>query len=105
MHDPFFVGGLERLGDLDGDRQRLFDLHGPAPQPVGERLAFDELHHEEVLSVDVLHAEQGRDSRVVERREHLGFTLESPDAFFVRSKSSRMTLIATARPSFVSRAR
>ena len=55
-------------------------------QQLGERLALDELHDQEVAAVRLLHAEQRRDVRMVERGEHLGFTLESDDAIRVRVK-------------------
>ena len=48
MDDPFLVRGFERLGDLARDRERLLDRHRPRAQPLGERLALDQLHDEEV---------------------------------------------------------
>jgi hypothetical protein len=36
------VRRLEGSGNLAGDLQRLVDRHRPAPQPIGERLAFGE---------------------------------------------------------------
>ena len=49
MHDAFLVRPLQRVGDLQRDRERLFDRHRAAEQPLGECLPFDELHDQEML--------------------------------------------------------
>ena len=48
VDDALLVRLLERLGDLPRDRERLVDRDRPALQPLGEVLAGDELHGEEV---------------------------------------------------------
>src|SRR4029453_12369918 len=48
---PVSVRRLEPLGGRDGPRQRFLDRPRPAPQPIGQRLPFDQLHDEEVLPV------------------------------------------------------
>ena len=45
------------------------------------------------------------DVRMIQRREDFGFALEARDAVGVSAKTSRRTLMATSRPSRVSRAR
>ena len=47
MDDAAFVGRLERVGDLHGDRQRLVERERARRDAVGQALAFDQLHHEE----------------------------------------------------------
>jgi hypothetical protein len=42
MHDPAFVRGFERLGDLPRQAEALGDAEA-APHSVGQRLALDEL--------------------------------------------------------------
>ena len=48
MDDALLVRLLEGLGDLLRDRDRLVDGDGPALQPLGEVLALDQLHDEDV---------------------------------------------------------
>ena len=48
VDDALLVRLLERLGDLLRDRERLVDRDRAALQPLGEVLAGDELHREEV---------------------------------------------------------
>ena len=52
---------------------------GSAPfcEPVGERLALEQLHHEEVASVLVADVEERADVRMVERRDRLRLALEA----------------------------
>ncbi len=51
MHDALLVGGLEGVGDLLGDRQRLGERQRPACDQGGQVIALDKLHHERVLAV------------------------------------------------------
>ena len=53
---PLLVRGLERLGDLPGDGERLVERHRPARDALRERLALDELHDERVTAADFLEA-------------------------------------------------
>ena len=46
-----------------------------------------------------------RDVGMIQRRERLGFALESREPLGIRANASGRTLIATSRPRFVSRAR
>ncbi len=52
MHDAGVVRGLERGGDLRGDRQGLADGNRPARQPLGQVLAVDELHDQRRRALD-----------------------------------------------------
>ena len=46
VDDPLLVRRFERLGDLPRDRQRFVERNRPARDPLGERLALDQLQHE-----------------------------------------------------------
>jgi len=48
MDDALLMRGLEAFGDLLRDRDRFVDGDRAAPQPLGEVLALDELHHQNV---------------------------------------------------------
>ena len=43
MDDAGAMRGVERVGDLDGDRERVRERQprGRTPQPIGQRLAFE----------------------------------------------------------------
>ena len=43
MNDAAFVRGFERIGDLSGDFQRVWNRKRPVGQAVGQRVALDEL--------------------------------------------------------------
>ena len=66
MDDPFLVGGLERLGDLPGDEQRLVCRQGSLGEPRGERLSVDQLEDERPQPGRLLDAVDGADVRVAD---------------------------------------
>ncbi len=77
VHDAFFVRRLERVRDLARDLDRLGHGDRPADQPIRERRSLDELELEERHAVDVLHAVDRRDMRMIQRREQHRFLLEA----------------------------
>src|SRR5262249_42213293 len=83
---------LERLYDLTCDRDSLVDLESAALDPIGERRAFDELQHERVNPARVLETVNGRDIRVVERREDLRFAFEARESIRIARKRGRQDL-------------
>ena len=52
MDDALLVRRFERVGDLPRDRQRLLQRNGPACEAIGQRLALDQLQHEELAAVE-----------------------------------------------------
>ena len=64
MDDPFLVGGLERVGDLSGDEQRLVCRQGAVGEPRGERLSVDQFEDERPQPGRLLDAVDGADVRV-----------------------------------------
>ena len=83
MDDAGVVRGLEAFGDLPADVERVANGERAMAQALGERLPWNELHHEEALAVVLLETVQRGDPRVVERGEHAGLTLESPQSLGV----------------------
>ena len=77
MDDPAGVGGIERVGDLNGDRHDAGNLQRSLLHEVTQRLAFHELHGDERQSVfglaDVVH---DADVRMIERRSGFGLGQE-----------------------------
>ena len=85
MDDAFLVRGLERLGDLSRNPERLGDRQPRTlrPQPFEvfrQRLAIDQLHGEEARLARLFDAIDAGDVRVAERGEHLRFALETSHA-------------------------
>ena len=104
MDDARLVRGVDRVCDLDGELQSLFDGNRTRLQLLGKRLAGNELQNQVVHRLEGLEPVNGGDVGVVERREKPGFARETGTPVFPRPSGGR-TLIATSRPSFVSRAR
>ncbi len=46
VDEAALVRGVEGVGDLDADAQRLLGRQRPLPRPLGQRLALEELHDE-----------------------------------------------------------
>ena len=106
MHDARLVRGLEPLGNLPADVERVANRESAVPQARGERLSRNEFHDKEPLAVVLLEPEQRRNPRVIERREHAGLALEASHSLRVsRETSCGSNLRATSRPSDLSRAR
>ncbi len=68
--------GLQRLGDLLRNRQRLIQRDRPFRDPVSEGGAFHQLQHESLGVVRLLDAVDGGNVRVVEAGEDLRLPLE-----------------------------
>jgi hypothetical protein len=105
MNDSLLVRGLEGLGDLPGNGQRLVERQRTASDTVGQRRALDELHRERRHAGRVLEAVDGAmfgwfsDARTWASRLNLASRSVSC------ANPSGRTLMATWRPRFVSVAR
>ena len=67
-------------------------------QPLGERLALDELHDQEVLATGFFHAEERSDVRMIQRGEDFGFALEARDAVGVGEEGFGQNFNGDAAP-------
>jgi len=77
VDDAFVVSGFESLGHLSEEGQRLIEGNRPSRDSFGQSLAFDELHDEKVRARGLLESMEGRDVRMVQRREKARLALES----------------------------
>ena len=78
MHDAELVGVGDRLRHVMRDVERLVERQRTyAIDAIGERLALDELHHEEIETVLVADVVQHADVGVVEPRDGDGLALEA----------------------------
>ena len=102
---PFSCAASSASAICTRDRQRLVERQRPAQQAIGQRLALDQLHDQEMSAVGLLEAVERGDVRVIQRRQDLRFALEPRHAVGVGREDVEETLIATSRLSRVSRAR
>ena len=100
VHDALLVRRFERFGDLAGDRQGLVDGYRRARDAIGERLPFDELHHERLAGRQLFETVDGGDVRMIERRKHFGFALEAgePRAIGVHRGGQHLDRNLTLQP-------
>ena len=80
MDDAPLVRGVERVGDLARDRQRVSKCDRAMREGVRERRAFDQLEDDGRGAAGLLQAVDSRDVRMVERGEQFRFTLKARQA-------------------------
>ena len=77
VDDPLPLCLVQRIGDLDGDLERLIERQRTFLQPLGERLALQVLHDQEVDPVLAADVVEGANVRVIEAGDGLGLALEA----------------------------
>ena len=105
MDDALLVRGLERLGDLACNGEGLGDRQRSALETIGERRAFDQLEDQRGHAIGFFQSVDRADVRVIERGEQARFAREAGAAFGIGGKLGGRILMATSRPSLLSRAR
>ena len=83
MHDALLVRGGEGFGDLRPELHDLVERQRALLQAIGEDLAFEQLHHQEVRVALVPDIEERADVGVVEGGDRLGLALEALAALLV----------------------
>jgi hypothetical protein len=81
MDNALLVGGLQPLGDLERDLERLVDRHQASLQPLAQGFTDRQLHDQKALAVVLLEAVEGGDVLVAERCQHPGLAFEAGQAF------------------------
>ena len=69
VDDAVAVRGVERVGDLDTEIEQVVERQRTAREPLLQRLAFEQLHHHELLAVVLADVVQRADVRVAQRRD------------------------------------
>ena len=77
VHDALVVGRGERFSQCGGDRENPIDRQAARQNDPIERLAFDELHREEVDPIRLLDRIDRHDVRVVESGDGACLALEA----------------------------
>ena len=92
MDDALVVGGRERLGELPRERERLRHRKRTGGEAVGQRPAFDELEDQRRDIFGIRDTIDGRDVRMIERREGARLALEARAPSRVGSEVRRQDL-------------
>ncbi len=77
VDDLAIVERLEGREHPDRDRNRLVDLHRPAPEPLAQGLAVEQLHGDEDRAGVVADVEDLADRRMAHAGRHAGLTFEA----------------------------
>src|SRR5580658_1440521 len=77
MDDSFGMRSVQRIRNLDGERQYRLGFHRSAADAVLQRHAIQKFHGDEGLSVLVINFVYGADVRVIQCRSRLGFALKA----------------------------
>ena len=92
VNDAVLVRRFERIGDLMPDVQRLADRDRPPGDPLGERVAVDELEDERGRAVHVLEAIDGTDVRMIQRRQQARLAVEAGAPLGIGREEARKDL-------------
>ena len=66
MNDSEAVSFVERIGDLDGNREELLTRQRAALETIAERFAFEIFHHQEIGVVLTANVMQNADIGVLQ---------------------------------------
>ena len=83
MHDPCFMRGVERAGELRGDCKRVSYPQGSSPDAVRKRVALDAFEDQSRLPRMVLDAINGGNVGVVQGGERACLAIETQNAVAV----------------------
>ena len=89
MDDPLLVRCFEAVRDLPGDRQRFIEGNRSPGDALRQILANHQLHDERMGPVRVVESVDLRDVGMVERRQHLRFSVEARQSIRVVGEDVR----------------
>ena len=89
---PFAMRLVERVGNLDGVLQHLFQRQRTFQQPLRQRLAFEIFHHQEINAVLLADVVERADVRMIQAGDGLRFALEPLAQFGTICKMRRQNL-------------
>ena len=105
MNHAELVGGVQRVGDLDGKSQGESDRQRTVGETMFERFAVEQRHYEVVHAIGFADIVDPAHVRMIELRYGVRFPFETRVAFPVIGDVGGEDLIATSRLSRLSRAR
>jgi hypothetical protein len=105
VDDPFLMGRVQRVGDLPCNEDGLGKRQGPALQTICERRPVDQLEHQRARAIDLLQAVDRGDVRMTHAASRRASRAKRATRSASAVKCGGRILIATSRPSLLSRAR
>ncbi len=88
MHDTRAMGDLQSFCDFNSNLQQLRERQRAPAQAIGERLAVEELHNQEVGAVLRTDVVQMTDVRMIQRGNGTSFAFETLLEFRIGGKMS-----------------
>jgi hypothetical protein len=79
VNDAFSMGGIEGVGNLDGDIQQTLQFHRPAGDCIFESLALKTFHGDEGFTIFFADVMDGADVGMVQRRGSFGFAAKAAE--------------------------
>jgi hypothetical protein len=98
VDDPGTVCGLERVGNLDRERQQHVDLERAPGDAMLQRHPVEKLHHEERAAVLLADIVDGADVGVIQRRCGLRLAAESDQGLGIVGEVRRQELQRDGAP-------
>ena len=77
MNDPFAVGGIQGVSDLDSERQSQLGFYRSPADTMFQRQPVQKLHSDESIAMLVVNFIDGADVRMVQRGSSLGLALKT----------------------------
>ena len=77
VNDAPFMSGIQRIGDLTGERERSRHRKRAAHNPVRQCLSVHQFHHQGRHALGIFDAVDGGDMRVADRGEDARLALET----------------------------
>ena len=77
MDDLLGVGGVEAVGDIDGEGKEEFEVHGTPADSVFQGLAVEKFHGDEGFAIVFADVVNGADVGMIERGRGFGFATEA----------------------------
>ncbi len=79
VDDVFCMSGVERVCNLDGERQNRFRVHRSRTDAMFQGHAVEKLHGDKRLALLVVNFMNGADVGMIQGRGRLGFPLEAAE--------------------------
>ena len=92
MGDALAVGLVERVGDLDGVRQRAVERQRALLEAIGERLAFQILQYQISGPILMAHVVQRADVWMIQRGDGMGLAVKAFAELWVTRELRRQDL-------------
>src|SRR5678815_365117 len=92
MDDALGMGGVERIGQLDGNVEQVCDFQRSPVDPIAKALALERLHHDVRSAFVVADVEDGADARMTQRARGSSLDAESLECLMARCRLRRKEL-------------